>query len=338
MTVQELQKRSERAQGLKVWQLEESNWFYCESEEGKICYKVCYVNDTEYFCTCGDFAKNYKSDSTFKCKHVLAVSQCVPNGEFEKSNFLEKRKPKLNEKFIIQIEGKEFVQYAGLLDLAHQKGLLKIEVEPLQFPTKENDHFAICKAIVLSKSGEIYSDVGDGNPQNCNSKVARHLLRMSSTRAIGRALRSMTNIGMTCLEELGDMNEVITDEKKPVQQKKDNVKPFPKAQSKKEEHKPAEVKDSVQSDTNKDEKVKSSEAQTGKTRKAKSGNGNGKNKTESIPMMSEAQKSAVYNLSRRRGISVEELEKMCHEKFGVSVEELSSVNAASFIRNLQQSA
>jgi hypothetical protein len=283
------------------------------------------------------------------------VSQCVPNGEFEKSHFLEKRKPKLNEKFIISIEGKDFVQYAGLLDLAHQKGLLKIEVEPLQFPTKENDHFAICKAVVLSKSGEIYSDVGDANPQNCNSKVSRHLLRMSSTRAIGRALRSMTNIGMTCLEELGDMNEVITDEKKPAQQKKDNVKPFTKVQSKKDESKPAEVKDAVvnsvntvKSDTNKDEKVKSSEAQTatktpeslstGKTRKAKSGNGNGKNKTESIPMMSEAQKSAVFNLSRRRGISVEELEKMCHEKFGVSVEELSSVNAASFIRNLQQSA
>ena len=80
--------------------------------------------------------------------------------------------------------------------------------------------------------------------------------------------------------------------------------------------------------------------ETGKTKKAKSGNGNGngKSKTESSPMMSEAQKSAVYNLSRRRGISVDELEKLCQEKFGVSVEELSSVNAASFIRNLQQSA
>ena len=105
---------------------------------------------------------------------------------------------------------------------------MKIEVEPLQIPSKENDHFAICKATVLSKSGEIYSDVGDANPQNCNSRVSKHLLRMASTRSIGRALRSYTNIGMTCLEELGDMNEVITDEKKPVQQKKDNVKPFPR--------------------------------------------------------------------------------------------------------------
>ena len=60
MTVQELQKRSERAQGLKVWQLEDSTWFYCESEEGKICYKVCYVSDAEYLCSCGDFAKGFK--------------------------------------------------------------------------------------------------------------------------------------------------------------------------------------------------------------------------------------------------------------------------------------
>jgi hypothetical protein len=206
----------------------------------------------------------------------------------------------------------------------------------------------------LSKSGEIYSDVGDANPQNCNSRVSKHLLRMASTRAIGRALRSFTNIGMTCLEELGDMNEVITDEKKPVQQKKDNVKPFTKVQSKNEEPKPAvavkpdqdkkveapAVNPSEESKVvNAQTDTKSTEnPETGKTRKAKSGNGNGKSKTESSPMMSEAQKSAVYNLSRRRGISVDELEKLCQEKYGVSVEELASSNAGEFIRLLQQFA
>jgi hypothetical protein len=54
--------------------------------------------------------------------------------------------------------------------------------------------------------------------------------------------------------------------------------------------------------------------------------------------MSEAQKRAVYNLSRRRGISVEELQKMATEVFGTSLEGMSSSDASKFIRQLQQSA
>jgi hypothetical protein len=54
--------------------------------------------------------------------------------------------------------------------------------------------------------------------------------------------------------------------------------------------------------------------------------------------MSEAQKRAVYNLSRRRGISVEELEKMANEKYKAPLENLSSKDASEFIRTLQQAA
>jgi hypothetical protein len=54
--------------------------------------------------------------------------------------------------------------------------------------------------------------------------------------------------------------------------------------------------------------------------------------------MSEAQKRAIYNLSRRRGISVEELGKMAFEAYGLELEHLSSKDASSFIRNLQQAA
>ena len=55
-------------------------------------------------------------------------------------------------------------------------------------------------------------------------------------------------------------------------------------------------------------------------------------------MMSEAQKSAIYNLSRRRGISVEELENMAQKTFNMPVESLTHENAVSFIRTLQQAA
>ena len=79
----------------------------------------------------------------------------------------------MNERFIIKIENKDFVQYAGLLDLGHQKGISQIEVDPIQLPTQDNGNFAICKATVISKTGDSFTDIGDANPQNCNSKVSR---------------------------------------------------------------------------------------------------------------------------------------------------------------------
>ena len=54
--------------------------------------------------------------------------------------------------------------------------------------------------------------------------------------------------------------------------------------------------------------------------------------------MSEAQKRAIYNLSRRRGISVEELEHRAFETYGIELENMSSKDASSFIRELQQAA
>ena len=54
--------------------------------------------------------------------------------------------------------------------------------------------------------------------------------------------------------------------------------------------------------------------------------------------MSEAQKRAIYNLSRRRGISVEDLEQMAVDAYGMAIENLTSKDASSFIRKLQQAA
>ena len=119
-----------------------------------------------------------------------------------RANESQARTPKLDQRFIITIDGKEFVTYQGLLDLGHQKGIRKIVVEILQFPDKTNDNFAICQAVIESSDGNIFTDIGDANPQNCGSRVSKHLLRMASTRAKARALRDMTNIGITCVEEL----------------------------------------------------------------------------------------------------------------------------------------
>lgn len=112
--------------------------------------------------------------------------------------------PKLDERFMINLKGKDFVTYAGLLDLAHQQGLQKLEVQPLQMPTEDNGLQAICLATAVTTGGKVFSDLGDASPRNTNKMVAVHLIRMASTRAKARVLRDITNIGITALEELGE--------------------------------------------------------------------------------------------------------------------------------------
>ena len=88
-------------------------------------------------------------------------------------------------------------------------GLKKLQVLPLQYPTKENGNEAICKAIAETTEGKIFEDIGDCNPSNCHTMISKHLLRMASTRAKARVLRDMTNIGITCIDEISDPEEVI---------------------------------------------------------------------------------------------------------------------------------
>ncbi len=107
----------------------------------------------------------------------------------------------VNESFIINLQGKSFVTYEGLLDLAHQKGLKSIEVQIIQIPCQENNMTAICQAIATTEN-EKFQDIGDASPKSVNAGLVPHLIRMASTRAKARALRDLTNVGMTAVEEL----------------------------------------------------------------------------------------------------------------------------------------
>jgi hypothetical protein len=318
MTAKEIQKRNQKAENLRVLQTDEDQ-FYVESEKGKILYSVTFT-DEQMSCTCGDYNKSIKRDPDAKCKHILAVMNRIPNGQVGTACFLKKQKPRLDERWIIEIDKNQFVKYAGLLDYAHQIGISSIEVEPLQLPTKENGNSAICKATAVSKLGESFTDIGDANPANCNAKVAKHLLRLASTRAIARALRSMTNVGLTAIEELEDLNDVIG-------------KGEPKAQPKgprKVARKAKELAAKLKPEPKTEPKDSKAEAEEPSPAKEKG--------FPDKPSMSEAQKRAIYNLSRRRGISVEDLEARAMETYGCELENLSTADASSFIRNLQQAA
>jgi hypothetical protein len=329
MTAKELLKRNIKSDNLRVLQTEDDQ-FFVESEKGKILYQVTFTDD-ETSCTCGDFAKNSRKDPNFRCKHIISVINSVPAGDVENGCFLEKKRPKLDERWIIEIEGNQFVKYAGLLDYAHQIGISSIEVEPLQLPTKDNGNFAICRATVVSKQGESYTDIGDANPTNCNAKVGKHLLRLASTRAIARALRSFTNVGLTALEELADLNDVLPNNSAKKTKPKTGKaagnadKKVPKAKTDTKKKPPAKAKSEPKAKSKKPKEPEKSEPKVEAKEKSAS----------TQPDMSEAQKRAIYNLSRRRGISVEELEQMCENAYSVSVEKLNSKDASSFIRNLQ---
>lgn len=112
----------------------------------------------------------------------------------------------VDKKFIVNLQGKEFVTYEGLLDLAHQKGLKGIATKLIQIPTSENSNTCIVQAVAMSDEGE-FCGIGDANPSNVNSFISKHLIRMAETRAKARALRDLTNVGMTAFEELGGDEE-----------------------------------------------------------------------------------------------------------------------------------
>ena len=237
--------------------------------------------------------------------------------------------------------------YSGLLDLAHQRGLSRIEVEVIQYPTAENSMEAICKATAESKQGDIFIDAGDASLKNVKRAVALHILRMASTRAKARVLRDMVNVGMTSLEEICDIEDVTPGQKRdnaPVDQSKKNgvkikleqknissgpiprvevpAKPSSVPQTQKETQKPvAEVTASIPEST----------PATAPVQK----------KNNVVAMnnsMIEVQRRAIANLSRRRGITEDELENLCQKGHGVNVAQLMAADASIFIRNLQQSA
>jgi hypothetical protein len=347
VTLVKPQARAEKALLLPVLKVDD-NSFYVMSEEGKIAYLVSTAEKPT--CTCADFSKN-KSDPNFMCKHIHAVLNTDPEAIVQ-SRFLEKHKARLDDRFMINLKGKDFVTYAGLLDLAHQMGLARLEVEEIQFPTKENNHEAIVKATAETISGRLFVDIGDANHSNTNKLIAQHVIRMASTRAKARVLRDLTNIGMTAIEELGDLDEIAgsngnLQQARSAQPGAKRSKPAP------QQARPPQVKPSgVPTASNQGKQVEQVQPINAETTpqavETQAAQPQANNNVVPLPTqppvqqqtvkMSEAQKRAVANLGRRRGMSEDEIDNLCLETFGMSLDAITQTDAASFIRQLQQAA
>jgi hypothetical protein len=122
-------------------------------------------------------------------------------------------------KGIISLSGRDYPTWAFVLAKAHDMGLLGIETELLQIPSADNGEVAITRAVAtfapIVEGGPLrrFSGIGDACPENVNQKAKLHLalIRMAETRAMGRALRTGTNIGETMFEEMPDLEETRGD-------------------------------------------------------------------------------------------------------------------------------
>jgi outer membrane biosynthesis protein TonB len=162
--------------------------------------------------------------------------------------------------------------------------------------------------------------------------IAKHLIRMASTRSKARCLRDLCNISIVAVEELADFDDVIgTGQSKKTSRKK--------AAGKGVEKEPKTKPDSKKKSPVKDKPEPKAKSKQPKEPERSEPKVEPEEKTASTqPNMSEAQKRAIYNLSRRRGISVEDLEKMATDAYQCELENLNSKDASAFIRNLQQAA
>jgi hypothetical protein len=113
----------------------------------------------------------------------------------------------VDPKYRVSLKGKDFVLYAGLLDLAHRSGLVSFEVNVLQYPAPENGNVTVCQATANFEGGRFFTEIGDASPANTSAQIALHAVRMAATRAKGRALRDALNIGEVMFEELADRED-----------------------------------------------------------------------------------------------------------------------------------
>ncbi len=153
----------------------------------------------------------------------------------------------------------------------------------------------------------------------------------------------MTNIGMTCLEELDEIDDVIgsgaaSTAKKTSRKSSNKTNGSKKGNGTRKATAPTASKQQSTKATAPKANANASNNQQPKQEESKTNTNGDGDTSENRPTMSAAQKRAIQNLSRRRGISVDELEKMAADAYGVSLEFLSAQDASSFIRNLQQSA
>ena len=189
--------------------------FVTRSADGSFTVQSQIDSDTRYtvhsVCSCPD------AEQGQQCKHLLAtwiwrkaqkvveqqqdtISDEVPFPAPEESQTPPTASSDIAPQFIVDIQGKPFVQFAGLLALAHARGLVSLTAGFITVTAE----LALAYAVARFADGRTFAESGDATPDNVNKKVRPHFARMALTRAKARALRDALNISMVSLEELAE--------------------------------------------------------------------------------------------------------------------------------------
>jgi len=102
--------------------------------------------------------------------------------------------------YVVTIQGKAFVRFAGLLTMAHERGLVSLTVGW----TYNDVELSLAQAVATFIDGRRFEECGDATPANVTKKVAPHFRRVALTRALARCLRHALGVDLVAVEELAE--------------------------------------------------------------------------------------------------------------------------------------
>jgi hypothetical protein len=153
-------------------------------------------------CNC----KDYEHAPSHWCKHKIAAGIAKRAGMAPVADVPYDQTPTtepvqgIDPKFIVWISNRPFVRHAGLLKLAHERGLVSLVVEW----TFNSEDLSLAHAFAIFADGRRFEESADSTKDNVGKKVALHWRRLSLTRASARALHLALGIDLVALEELAE--------------------------------------------------------------------------------------------------------------------------------------
>jgi hypothetical protein len=102
---------------------------------------------------------------------------------------------------VVLIQGKPFVRFAGLLQMAHDRGLVALTA----VWTFNDAELSLAHAVATFQDGRRFEESGDASPANVTRLVAVHFRRrVALTRAKARVLRDALGVDLVAVEELAE--------------------------------------------------------------------------------------------------------------------------------------